>query len=104
MRASIRIESIPGATDGADRARLVGRAQLAAQIANVHVDDVRAWLVVRCPDRGEDLGARYDLIGMAHQVLEERELARRELDEAVAAPPPATPQGGAPGGGPPLSR
>src|SRR5689334_21908993 len=50
-----------------------------------HVDDVRARIEGVSPDVREDHRLREDLAGVAQQVLEERELARTELD-GLAAP------------------
>ncbi len=61
------------------------RLDLLPQLADVHVDHVRLRVEVIVPDVLEQHGARDDLAGMAHEVLEELELARLQLDGARAA-------------------
>ena len=60
--------------------------ELLAQMADVHLDDVRITLEREVPHVVEDLGLRHDLAGAAHQELEHRELACGERDLDVAAP------------------
>src|SRR5207253_10022288 len=59
---------------------------LAAQVADVDVDDVRAVLVGEVPGVLEQVQPREDLARPAHERLEERELLRRQVDLARAAP------------------
>src|SRR5258708_38958619 len=50
-----------------------------AQFADMNVDDVGLRIEVIVPDALEKHGARHDLIGMAHQVLEHLKLPRLQL-------------------------
>src|SRR5919109_2957362 len=64
----------------ADRADQPARAELLAQLLDVHIHDVGAALVVRIPDVLEDACARAHLAGMSHQEFQQRELLGGELD------------------------
>ena len=55
------------------------------EVADVHLDDVRVALEVDAPHVVEDLGLRRDVAVLAHQELEQRELARGQPDVGVAA-------------------
>src|ERR1700757_3049081 len=56
--SAARAEAIADGAHGVDRRRVVGQGELAPQIADVDVDDVRRGIVVVAPHRGEDLLAR----------------------------------------------
>src|SRR5258706_13716017 len=74
--------------DAADRFNGRSRERpvdLVAQVADVDVDDVRIALEREVPDVLEQLPARERLSRMLHQVLEERELLRCQIDATVAA-------------------
>ena len=58
---------------------------LAAQVAHVDAQGVGRLARVIAPDALEDGGAREDLIGVAHEQLEQRVLSPRQLDPATAA-------------------
>ena len=62
-----------------------GAVELAAQVADVDVDDVAAGVEVDAPHRVEELLAREHLARVAHEVLEQRELAARQVDLDVVA-------------------
>ena len=59
---------------------------LVPQIANVHVDDVRAILVFHLPRPLEQVNAREHLARAAHEHLKQLQLLRRERDLDVASP------------------
>src|ERR687892_2668992 len=59
-------------------------AQLLAQVAQVHVDHVRAVLVFAVPRPLEQLIAAQHLIRMAHEDLEQLELLRGERNLRAA--------------------
>ena len=65
------------------------RAELAAQVADVDVDDVRARVEVVAPDVREQLLAAQHLAGVAQERLQQRELLGRELGLVVVRPRPA---------------
>jgi len=57
---------------------------LAAQVADVQLHHVDVAVVVRVPHRGEQVGLGHRLPGVAHQVLQHRELAGRQGDLHLA--------------------
>src|ERR1700693_3980852 len=80
------IEAIPDGADRRDRSAAVAVAELAAQIPDVHVDDVGAGVVVVAPDRAQDLLAGEDVTAVSHQVREQLKLGRREAYELTVTP------------------
>src|SRR3954466_15830411 len=89
----VPVESVPEAIAGAAHRLELRDAEravdLVAQVADVDVDDVRAVLVVVVPGVLEQLVAREDLAGVAHERLQELELLGRQVYLAVAPPDPA---------------
>jgi CheY-like chemotaxis protein len=65
-------------------------AELAAEPGDEHVDDVGSGIEIVAPRVREQLLTAEDLVRVAHERLEQRELARRQVDGAV-------PDGRAPG-------
>src|SRR6185503_8178219 len=61
---------------------------LLAEVADVHVDHVGVALEAEVPHVLEDSRARKELAGMAHEVLEECELLRREVNSRRCAGDP----------------
>src|SRR5258707_13733647 len=78
-------QPIPDGPHREDRRWVTGTAELAAQVADVHVDDVRRRIVLIAPHGAEDLLARDDLAVVAHEVDEQLELRRRQGDRLAAA-------------------
>jgi len=71
-----------------DELELLPPVHLGAQVAHGDVDDVAAGVELVPPDvLGQDL-ARQHLAGVAHEVLEQRELTVGQLDVLAAAPDP----------------
>src|SRR4051812_34504473 len=64
-RAAVGAQAVAGAADGLDRATAERPVDLLAQVAHVHVDHVRAVLVLVVPGHLEQLVAREDLAGPA---------------------------------------
>src|SRR6185312_10754809 len=60
--------------------------QPVAQVAHVHVDDVRGWIFIISPDVRQDLLAREDASRVAYEVLEQREFSLRKLNQPLAIP------------------
>ena len=58
---------------------------LAAKTADVNVDDVGLRIEMVVPHRLEQHGSRHHLPGVAHQVFEDAELARLQIDPAAGA-------------------
>src|SRR5204863_3388101 len=78
-RASPSAGAAEAIADGAhreDRRRIAGTAELATQVADVDVHDVRRGIMLVPPHRGEDLLARDDLPVVADQEHEQLELRR----------------------------
>ncbi len=65
--------------------RLEVAIDLLAQPAHEHVDDVRARIERVVPDARQDHRLRHDLAGVPGEELEQRELARPEVDGLAAA-------------------
>src|ERR1035441_541331 len=82
-------QAVADVTHGLDRIPLVRVAELAAQVADVDLEHLGAGVEVKAPNGVEDLLAGENLIGMAHQVGEHLELARRQLHLAAVALHPA---------------
>ena len=78
-------EPVTRAADGPDQLAVEGLVDLAAEVADVHLDDVRVAGEVDAPHVIEDLALRRDVAVAAHEVLEQRELARGELDRLAVA-------------------
>src|SRR5919204_4376835 len=80
-------KAVPRVADGLDRRR---RAELLAQAAHADLDDVRARVEVVAPDLGEQALAAHDLAGVEREVVDEPELAVRQIGRPVLqrrAPP-----------------
>src|SRR5689334_21347112 len=77
-------EHVPGAADRVQQARLAARLELAAQVGDEDLDGVRRREGVVAPHLFEQPLARDDDALVAHQVLEQFELALGQLDLAVA--------------------
>ena len=78
-------QHVAGAAHGVQQARLAPRLELAAQVGDEDVDRVGLGERVVAPDVVEEGLARDDEPGVAHQVLEQLELAGGEVDLPVAA-------------------
>src|SRR5215207_2409489 len=86
MSASARPgQHVADAAPGRDQCDGLATVHLATQPAHVDVDEVRERIVIVVPDVRVDLGARDDAAGVAHEMLEQRVLLRRERDLALPA-------------------
>src|SRR5262249_1985548 len=72
-------QPVAGRAHGFDRGIAVGLGELAAQVADVDVEDVRPRVVVIAPHRVQDLRAREDLVWVPHQVRQQLELPGRQV-------------------------
>src|SRR4029079_2633232 len=81
----IRLQLEAAAADGVYERTLTPPLELARQVADVHVDDVGGALEVGVPDVLDQVRPRDDVAGVAREVLEQREFARRELDRLAGA-------------------
>src|SRR4051795_11798258 len=78
-------QHVPRAADRVQEPRLAARLELAPQVRDEDLDGVRRRERVVAPDLLEQALAGHDDPLVAHQELEQLELALRELDVAVAA-------------------
>src|SRR3954462_1607117 len=81
-----RAESIAGAAKRVDDLDVEAVVDLASQPAHQDLEHVRERIVVLIPYVRGDGGAVDDLVAMADQELEERELLGRQLDGPTAPP------------------
>src|SRR5918997_1020304 len=79
-------ENVARAADRMEEARLATGFQLPSQVGDEDLDGVRGRERVVAPDLLEEPLARHHDALVAHEVLEELELALGELDLAVGAP------------------
>src|SRR3989442_15881490 len=73
-------EDIPNTPDRVQKFPLKWAIDFFPQPAHEHVDDVRLRIEVVFPHVRQDHSLRDDLTGIAHQVLEQREFARPQID------------------------
>ena len=73
-------ESVTDAAYGLNQFVVETVIDLAAQIANVHVDQVGVAEEITAPDAVEELVARMDFVAVEQQVLQERVLFGGEVD------------------------
>src|SRR5215510_11522017 len=79
------LQDVAGSADRVEELPLLRPVDLPAQIADVHVDDVALGVEVEPPHVLDQHRPREDAAGVAHEVLEQRPLARGQLDPAAAA-------------------
>src|SRR5438132_2453741 len=84
--ATVGVEPVADEPDGRDGLAIEGQVDLLAQVADVDLDDVEVAVERVVPHVLQDLRLRDDVTSAPHQILEERELARRERDLGVAPP------------------
>src|SRR5262245_34511254 len=77
---SFRAEAVARTAHGADELTVEGLVDLPAEVADVDLDHVRIAGEVHAPHVVEDLALRCHIAVASHEVLEQGELARRELD------------------------
>src|SRR5215471_4073406 len=77
------LQDVAGSADRVEELLLLRPVDLAAQIADVHVDDVALGVEVEPPHVLDQHRPREDAAGVAHEVLEQRPLARGQLDPAA---------------------
>src|SRR3954453_11497591 len=78
-------QHVAGAADGVQQPRLAAALELAAQVGHEDLDRVGRRERVVAPDVLEQPLARHDDALVAHQVLQQLELALGQLDDALAA-------------------
>src|SRR6478735_11024437 len=78
-------QDVPGAADGVQQARLTAGLELAPEVGDEDLDRVRRRERVVAPHLLEQALAGHDDALVAHQVLEQLELALGQLDDALRA-------------------
>src|SRR4051812_14656573 len=78
-------ENVACAADRMEETRLIAGFELPSQVGDEHLDRVRGCERIVAPDLLEEALSRHDDALVAHEVLEQFELALRELDEAPLA-------------------
>src|SRR5215469_18818977 len=78
-------QHVPDAAQRVDQPRL-GAVDLAAEHGHVRLDDPGLTAEVVVPDMVEDLHLRQNPVGVAHEVPQQLELGRGELDGLPGAP------------------
>src|SRR5207244_1058452 len=88
-RKTLVTKPVAAAPDRLDRVSPKGSVDLFAEIADIHVDDVRDAVVAEIPDVLDDPRPAQDLARPTHEELEQRELLCGELDRdpATCHPP-----------------
>src|SRR5919106_1418189 len=76
---ALRAEDISNTAHGVQQLLFEGPIDLVPQAADQDVDDIRLWIEVVLPDVRQDHRLRDDAPGVAHQVFEQRKLARPEF-------------------------
>ena len=80
---SIELEADRANVD--DELPLHGGIKFATEVADLHVDDIRLRHELEIPDAFEKHGARQDLVGAAHEIFEQFEFLRHEIDRSPRA-------------------
>src|SRR3954453_3264070 len=86
MGICLGAEYVAPAADRMEETRLIAGFQLPSEIRYEDLDGVRRCKRIVTPDLLEQALARHDDAFVAHEVLEQLELALRELDLALLAP------------------
>src|ERR1700683_4723765 len=84
--SSIGAEHEPGPANIGDQRRAAAEVYLAPQVADMDVDDIGFRRKPVVPNPFEQHGARNELTGAAHEIFEELEFARQQIDLDLAAP------------------
>src|SRR2546423_4212577 len=85
--AAIGVDPIAGTTDRLEGLAPEGGIDPAAEMTDVHLDDVGVAVEALVPDVLDDLRLRAHVAPLAHQILQQRELAGGQ--RGLAVPPPA---------------
>ena len=89
VTAHPRCEAVALAAHRLDAVPAVGLVELAAEVADVHLDDVGVTVEGRAPHRLEQLGLADGLVGVVEQAGEHLHLTRGQVDDVVARDAPA---------------
>src|SRR5580693_8619874 len=84
--SSVHIQFEADSADIDDEASRARRVELAPQIADLHVDDIRLRHKVEIPNILEQHRPGHDLPGSAHEIFEQGEFPRQEINRLAVAP------------------
>src|SRR6202167_2400749 len=84
--SSVHIQFEADSADIDNEASRARRVELAPQIADLHVDDVRLSHKVEIPNILEQHRPRHDLPGSAHEIFEQGEFPRQQINRLAIAP------------------
>src|SRR6202044_3938831 len=82
----IRVQFEADRPDGDDNAPIAARVELAAQIADLHVDDVGVRRGLEIPNVLEQHRSSDGLAGTAHKIFEQLEFPRNQVDHLAFVP------------------
>src|SRR3984885_8548921 len=84
--SSVHIQFEADSADIDDEASRARRVELAPQIADLHVDDIRLRHKVEIPNILEQHRPGHDLAWPAHEIFEQREFPRQQINRLAVAP------------------
>src|ERR1700722_9686888 len=84
--SSVHIQFEADSADIDDEASRARRVELAPQIADLHVDDIRLRHKVEIPNILEQHRPGHDLPGSAHEIFEQGEFPRQQINRLAVAP------------------
>src|SRR3984885_2041116 len=84
--SSVRIQFEADSADIDNEASRAGRVELAPQIADLHVDDICLRHKVEIPNILEQHRPCDDLPGSTHEIFEQREFSRQQINRLAVAP------------------
>src|SRR5258708_3960399 len=82
---TLDVQCISGGANGADHVGVIVAVERDTKPADMHVDGARLDIDILAPYRVEQLLAREDAAGMLHEVAQQAELGRAEMDRLAAA-------------------
>src|SRR4029077_20817752 len=86
--STVRVESVPRPPDRFDGAAMERLVDLASEVTDVDLHDVRVAVEREIPDVVKDLRLAHDLACASHQTLQYRELASGQPDLRIPAEAP----------------
>src|SRR5580698_8481226 len=84
--SSVHIQFEADSSDIDNEASRARGVELAPQIADLHIDDIRLRHKVEIPNILEQHRPRHDLPGSAHEVFEQGEFPRQQINRLAVAP------------------
>ena len=84
-QGTLRLQAIAGAAHGVQERAVEALVDLLPEPADMHVDDVGLRIEMVVPDLFQEHRARDDVVRVAHEIFEQAELARQQLDRLAGA-------------------